>query len=406
MSLFEYTQLKPTGREVTGTIDAPSLADARRRLRATGMHLVRIIEKHTQTHSMHAGTESNRAGTVRTRDVQGATRQLSILLMAGIPLVEALSTLIEQLGNCALSRILAQVRDRVNEGTSLADALADYPRVFPQVFVSMARAGESTGTLEQVLSRLADMFEKRAKLTNKVRSALTYPLIMAVVGCSVIIFILSYVLPSITKLFTEMNMTLPWMTVFLVKVSALTGNYLWLLTLSVLGLGMGHRYWIQTAGGRRSWDRIKLRCPLVGPILVSVAIARFARTLGVLLSSGITIVDALQLSRSVAGNTLFTEVIQETQEAVSQGQSVSQALAKDKLFPPVALHMIAAGEQSGGMEEGLLRIADSLDNEIETKLGALTSLLEPLMIMVLGGIVGFIVLAILLPIFDINSALV
>lgn len=406
MPLFEYTQLSKTGGESKGTIDASSLGEARQKLRAAEIRLVQLVEKAVDEHRSSFRAGGFRTGRVKTREVAAATRHLSTLLLAGIPLVEALSVLVEQLGSSALSRVLARVRDKVNEGGSLAEAFSEYPRIFPGVFVSMVKAGESTGALENVLARLADMYEKRAKLTNKVRSALTYPLLMAVVGCAVVLFVLSYVLPSITKLFTEMNMTLPWVTLFLIKLSAFLNHSLWLVLVGIVGLIGAHRYWLRTPGARMVWDRFKLKVPLFGPLLVDVAVARFSRTLGVLLGSGVTIVEALELSEAVVSNAVMADVIQETRRAVGSGQSVSQALAKDQIFPPVAIHMIAAGEKSGNMEDGLLRIADSLDNEIESKLSVMTSLLEPLMIIVLGGMIGFIVLAILLPIFDINSAIV
>ena len=406
MPLFEYTQLSRTGGESKGTIDASSLGEARQKLRAAEIRLVQLVEKAVDEHRSSFRAGGFRTGRVKTREVAAATRHLSTLLLAGIPLVEALSVLVEQLGSSALSRVLARVREKVNEGGSLAEAFSEYPRIFPGVFVSMVKAGESTGALENVLARLADMYEKRAKLTNKVRSALTYPLLMAVVGCAVVLFVLSYVLPSITKLFTEMNMTLPWVTLFLIKLSAFLNHSLWLVLVGIVGLIGAHRYWLRTPGARMVWDRFKLKVPLFGPLLVDVAVARFSRTLGVLLGSGVTIVEALELSEAVVSNAVMADVIQETRRAVGSGQSVSQALAKDQIFPPVAIHMIAAGEKSGNMEDGLLRIADSLDNEIESKLSVMTSLLEPLMIIVLGGMIGFIVLAILLPIFDINSAIV
>ena len=406
MPLFEYTQLSKTGGESKGTIDASSLGEARQKLRAAEIRLVQLVEKAVDEHRSSFRAGGFRTGRVKTREVAAATRHLSTLLLAGIPLVEALSVLVEQLGSSALSRVLARVRDKVNEGGSLAEAFSEYPRIFPGVFVSMVKAGESTGALENVLARLADMYEKRAKLTNKVRSALTYPLLMAVVGCAVVLFVLSYVLPSITKLFTEMNMTLPWVTLFLIKLSAFLNHSLWLVLVGIVGLIGAHRYWLRTPGARMVWDRFKLKVPFFGPLLVDVAVARFSRTLGVLLGSGVTIVEALELSEAVVSNAVMADVIQETRRAVGSGQSVSQALAKDQIFPPVAIHMIAAGEKSGNMEDGLLRIADSLDNEIESKLSVMTSLLEPMMIIVLGGMIGFIVLAILLPIFDINSAIV
>jgi general secretion pathway protein F len=277
--------------------------------------------------------------------------------------------------------------------------------VFPPVYVSMVEAAEAAGTLENVLSQLADLFERRAKLVNKVKSALAYPVFMMIVGTCVVIFILSYVLPSVTKLFLEMKMRLPWPTVVLIKTSDIVSHYIWVFAILAVGLIGGNLYWIRTGAGRKSWDRFKLRCPLFGQVVLKVSLSRFCRTLGVLLASGVTIVEALRLSERVAGNAVIAQAVADAQDAVSHGGTIADSLNQSGMFPPLVVNMIAAGEQSGTVEEGLSRIADLLDGDVETRLGTLTSLLEPIMILVLGVIVGFIVLAMLLPIFDINQAI-
>jgi len=326
-------------------------------------------------------------------------------MLAGMPLVSALSTLAQQLGNSLLARVFAQVRDSVNEGMSLAKALQEHPAVFPAIYVSMVDAAETAGTLESVLSQLADLYERRARLAGKIKGALAYPLFMLVVGAGVVIFVLSFVLPSITKLFLEMKMRLPWPTVALIRTSGFLSQYLWVLLVLLAGLIAGGMYWTRTASGGRVWDRLKLRCPLFGPILLKVSVSRLCRTLGVLLAAGVPIVEALRLAERVTGNRVLAEAVANANEAVSHGAPLANALGKGGLLPPLVVNTIAAGEQSGTVEEGLARLADLLDGDVEAGLGTLTALLEPVLILVLGAIVGFIVLAMLLPIFEINQAI-
>jgi general secretion pathway protein F len=405
MALFQYTQVNPRGRESRGVVDAPSLAEARRRLRAAGVHVVEIAQRQTESQESQR-FDHRHVGRISVRELSAATRQLSVVLLAGMPLVGALSALVQQLGNTRLGRIFAQVRDGVNEGVALARALEDHPSVFPAIYVSMVEAAEAAGTLENVLSQLADLYERRAKLVNKVKAALTYPLFMMVVGISVVVFVLSYVLPSVTKLFLEMKMQLPWPTVMLVKTSEITSRYVGVFVIVVACLMAANVYWLKRGKGRRFWDRLGLRCPLFGEVMLKVALSRFCRTLGVLLANGVAIVEALRLSERVAGNEVIAQAAAQTREAVSHGDTIANALGRTGVFPSLVVSMVAAGEQSGTVEEGLSRIADLLDGDVEARLSTLTSLLEPVLILVLGAIVGFIVLAMLLPIFDINQAIV
>ncbi|MCU0913269.1 MAG: type II secretion system F family protein [Planctomycetes bacterium] len=404
MALFEYTQVNNTGRESRGVVDAPSLGEARRRLRAAGLHIRDLVERPSETQS-EATPRRWRTGRISVRDLSTATRQLSVILLAGMPLVGALSALVQQLGDNRLGRIFAQVRDRVNEGAALAQALADHPSVFPPVYVSMVEAAEAAGTLENVLTQLADLFERRAKLMNKVKSALAYPIFMVVVGSCVVVFILSFVLPSVTKLFLEMKMRLPWPTIVLIQTSDVAARYLWVFVIGLVGLAAAGVYAVRTPAGRKFWDRFQLRCPLFGDVMLKVTLSRFSRTLGVLLASGVTIVEALRLSEHVAGNVMIRQAAADAREAVSHGATIAESLGQSGYFPPLVVSMIAIGEQSGTVEDGLARIADLLEGDVEARLGTLTSLLEPLLILVLGVIVGFIVLAMLLPIFEINQAI-
>ena len=342
---------------------------------------------------------------VKQRDLAVAVRQLATLLRAGMPLVPALGALVEQLAGHPLAKVFARVRDRVSEGHTLGSALAEHPRIFSEPLVSMVRAGEAAGALENVLSRLAEMLEKRVNLVNRVRGAMAYPLFMAAVGAGVIIFLLSYVIPSISKLFLEMNRELPWPTVMLMTVSEVISSHFWLLALAIAAVVAGWWLWVRTAAGRGMWDRVKLKAPLFGDLVLKMAVSRFARMLAVLLASGVAILDALEIVKRVVGNSVIADALDKVKESVGHGDSIADPLRRSGVFPPIVFHMIAVGESSGSVEEGLQHVAEAYDNEVEAKVGALTSLLEPLMILFMGVIVGFMVLAILLPIFDINQAI-
>ena len=407
MPLFKYIELSSTGQKKRGTVDAASISEARRKLRAANIHLLDITSEQKDVHwQIGVGTRTISFRKIKQRDISVAIRQLATLLHAGIPLVPALSALVEQLSTQPLAKVFASIRDKVNEGMPLEKAMSEYPAFFSEVFVSMIRAGEATGTLESVLLRLAEIMERRTNLSNKVKSAMAYPLFMAIVGVSVIVFIFSYVIPSITKLFLEMNRQLPWPTVMLIKLSDFIRNYFWILLIVLLVIIVAPIFWSKTAKGRRGWDQIKLKLPLFGNLNRKIAISRLSRTLAVLLASGVSIVETLELSRQVTGNMVISDVIDEARNAISHGTGIAESFRRGGVFPPIVIHMISAGEKSGGIEEGLTNVADAFDNDVEVTVKALTSLLEPVMIVLLGIIVGFIVLAILLPIFDINRAIV
>jgi len=406
MPIFEYTALNSLGHRERGEIRADTLSEARRKLRADRVHVLAIdATGDAQDAAPALAKRTIRFRKTRPRDVASATRQLATLLHAGMPLVPALGALVEQLAGRPLAPVIAQIRDKVNQGSTLAAALEEHPRIFSPLFINMVRAGETAGALEEVLLRLADMLEKRTNLVNKVRAALVYPLFMALVGTAVVVFLLHYVIPSIAKLFLEINQTLPWPTRVLIGLSLFFEHYLWAVILGVGVLIVAFKVWIGTPGGRLAWDGLKLRIPLFGDLILKLAVARFARTLGVLLASGVSILEALEIVKRVVGNAVLGSVLDEARQSVGHGDSIANPLRRSGVFPPVVFHMIAVGEASGNIEDGLLNVADAYDNEVESSVEALTSLLEPVMILVLGAVVGFIVLAILLPIFEINQGI-
>ncbi len=353
---------------------------------------------------------------VSSKDVCRLTRQLATLLRAGMPLVPALSALTEQLKSSlkrrtkyvqsrekTLAEIVEQVRDSVNAGSSLADALSQHPDVFSPLFVNMAAAGQASGTLEEILIRLADILEKRLHVASKVKSAIAYPLMMTIVATGVVVFLMSYVVPSITQIFLDMNQTLPWPTRVLISVSNSIKAYTIIAAFTCCAalVAIGALY--RTKQGRFLIDHSKLNLPLFGKLILKVETARLTRTLGTLLASGIPILRALKITKGVIQNSFVASALDRVCESVSKGEALANAVRTVEIFPPVVFHIIATGQLNGNLEEGLIHIADMYDDEVEIAAKTLTSLLEPAILLIMGMVVGFIVLAILLPIFEINQ---
>lgn len=355
---------------------------------------------------------------IKTKDVCRIARQLATLLHAGMPLVPALSALVEQLQDRSerkvmrlgsrdnpLADIMKEVCDRVSAGSALSAALGKYPNVFSNVFVNMVAAGETSGTLEEVFLRLAEMLEKRVHLTSKVKSVMAYPLMMTVVAVAVVVFLLSFVVPGITQIFLEMNRTLPLPTRLLISISAFMKTYFVLIAVVVCVIFFGIGAWMRTKDGRIRWDCSKLKLPVFGKLFLKLETARLARTLGILLKSGIPILNALEIVKAIVQNRFIAGILNTVKDRVSRGDDIAEAMRKTELFPPIVVHIIATGQMSGKLEDGLIDIADMYDGEVELTAKTLTSLLEPAILLVMGAVVGFIVLAVLLPIFEINQVL-
>lgn len=412
MPVYAYKGLNAAGRNVAGIIDADSPKGARLKLRGVGVFPTDLAEERA---AQKAAKTVSRAGSnftvnlekyferIKAQDLALTTRQLSTLVGAGLPLVECISALIEQTEIPRMKRILSQVRERVTEGGAFADALKEHPRIFTDLYTNMVRAGEASGALDVVLARLAEYTESAARLRSKVQSALMYPLFMGLTSMGILLFLLSYVVPKVTKIFADTHQALPAMTVVLLTVSGFLQEYWWVILAIVLIAVVGVRLSMRTPAGRLRFDTIILRIPYVGTLLKKVALARFARTLATLLRSGISLLPSLDIVKNVVSNTLLAETIETARNAIREGHSIAPPLKKSGLFPPLLVHMIAVGEKSGELEEMLSRAADAYDNEVETSVSSLTSIMEPLIIIFMGGIVLFIVLAIMVPIFELNQ---
>lgn len=406
MPVYEYIALDVGGHRRKGIIDAGSVVAARQKLRETDIFPVELSEASEQKREEAAV----RGGTVRLfrrvglKELALMTRQLATLIGAGLPLVPSLSAIVNQIRNPLLKTTLAQIREEVNEGNSLTQSMSHFPKVFPPFYINMVRAGEASGTINLVLERLADFQESQQAMKTKIRSALAYPLFMFFIGSGVLFFLVTFVVPNITNIFREMHQTLPGITVFLIVVSGFMKSLWWILLLILLAGIVGVRYAIRkTEQGRYFWDRLKLNAPLFGGLNRKIAVARFSRTLGTLLQSSVPLLSALEIARNVVDNRVIADQIRRVGKEVEEGQSLSAPLSRDGFFPPIAVEMISVGEQSGNMETMLFRVADAYEKEVEANILLVTSLLEPVMILVMGAVVGFIVVSILLPIFEMNQ---
>jgi general secretion pathway protein F len=402
MPVYEYRGLSAEGKKVRGIIDAPTPRMARTKLRALQIFPVDIREEISKPH-VAEDPLARLFVRVRPQDVSIITRQLATLLEAGMPLVSALDAIIEQTDNHAVKRIISQVREEIKEGRSFADALDRHRKVFSDLYVNMIRAGEESGALEGVLLRLADFTENQILLKNRIRAVLAYPLIMTIIGAGVMIFLLTFVIPTVTQVFEEMGQTLPLPTRILMAVSNLFQGYWWVIIIGCILLIVGIKRYLQTPKGALHWDRVKLRFPLFGGLILRGAVARFARTLATLLKGGLPILNSLEIVKTVVNNQLLAQAIEETKVEVREGEGIAPSLKRSGLFPAIVTHMIATGEASGNLEVMLSKVADAYEAEVESKVTALTSILEPLIILAMGVVVGFIVISILLPIFEMNQ---
>jgi len=405
MSVFEYIALDEKGSQRKGFIDAPGIAAARQKLREENVYPVEINQAESKKETALAGAlKINLWERVSTGEVSVFTRQLSTLLGSGMPLVPSLSILMQQAQNPLLKKSLAQIREQVNEGKSLTEGMSEFPQVFPPFYLNMVRAGEASGTINLVLERLADFSENQQALMNKVRSALAYPIIMFFMGTAVIFLLMTFVVPKITGIFADMHQTLPMVTIILIAVSNFLKSFWWLI-LILLGAGAAAvKYMIGgTEAGRHMWDNAKLNFPLFGQINRKIAIARFCRTLATLLQSGVPLLSAMEIVRNIVNNILIGDAIHQAAKDLEEGKGLSGPLTQSGMFPPLVTEMIAVGEQSGTLEKMLNRIATAYENESQSNIMTMTSLLEPVMIMFMGLVVGFIVVSILLPLFEMNQ---
>lgn len=418
MPLYAWKGLNAAGKPTGGTREADGPKSLRQILRKDGVFLTELREVVGGERAKEAlGGGGSSAGKglkrevdfsrlferVRPQEVAIFTRQLATLLHAGIPLAEALGALTEQADNKKFQMILAGIRQKVNEGGALGEAMREHPKLFPELYTNMVRSGETAGNLDAVLARLADFLDQQHQLRSKVSGAMTYPLVMTVLGAVVMGILMVAVVPKITAIFEDSGKALPWNTQLLILVAGITGAYWWAV-IPVLGGGFwGFRRWSRTTRGRALLDRVKLRLWVVGHLVRYVAVARFSRTLATMLASGVPVLTALEIVKKVLDNSVLERVVEDARDAIREGESIAATLKKSGQFPSMMCHMVAVGERSGQLEQMLENVAAAYERDVEVEVARLTSLLSPLMIVIMAIGVGFIVFSIMMPIMDMGQ---
>ncbi len=399
MPVFEYTARNAaTGQILKGTLDVPSKDEVLKHIKQQKMIMVNVREQPKQL-SFSLG----RSG-IKTRDIVIFTRQFATMINAGLPLVQSLDILAKQTENPALGDVTRQVVFDVESGHTLADAFSKHPKAFTELYVNMVAAGEAGGILDTILMRLATFLEKSDALIRKVKGAMVYPGVIFSVAGIAVATLLIFVIPTFQKMFASVGMELPLPTRIVIGMSDFLINYWWLLILMIGGAVYGVRQYYATSDGRKKIDQMMLNAPVLGDLLRKSAVSRFTRTLGTLISSGVSILDGLEITAKTAGNRVIHDAVMESRNSIAGGETIAGPLEKSKVFPPMVISMIAVGEQTGGLDEMLSKIADFYDEEVDVAVSALLSLMEPMMIVVLGVIVGGMVVAMYLPIFDMMNA--
>jgi general secretion pathway protein F len=420
MPVYQYTALTVDGREDKGLVDADSPKEARLRLRERSLHVTGLAPADAGKAVLPAGASAaprvaearpfrpdawlrRFRGRRNLTELAMTTRQLATLLGAGIPLVEALSALIEQSGNRALEATLRDIRERVSQGAAFADALATHPRWFSALYVNMVRSGEASGTLDNVLSRLADYIQAQNRLRSRVTAALTYPAILVFIGVTVVVFLLLVVVPTILDVLRQQKLALPLPTQILVFVQGIVRGYWWAMLLAIVTCVVAFRLWVKSPRGRLAWDGYILRMPVFGELFKKQAVSRFASTFATLLESGLPVIEALAVVKTVVNNSVLENTLEQCRQKITEGADISTPLRQSRIFPPVVSYMVAIGEESGKLESLLRKISDSYNEEVDLTVQKIMTLIEPVMIVVMATIVAYIVLSIMLPILQISN---
>lgn len=418
MPKFHYTALDQNGQETAGAIDAPNEADAIGQLRRGQLYPTQVVEegkgdtsaiKKARSRSSGKGKASvggkaSGAAKVSGKTLMIFTRQLATLIDSGLPLLRGLTVLGRQEPNAVMKRTINTLADSVQTGSTFSESLQQYPRIFNKLYVNMVKAGELGGVLEIVLNRLAEYQEKAQKLKNKIVAAMVYPIIVMVIAIAIIIFLMMVIVPRFEKIFEEMlgsKDKLPMLTRKVVGFSRWVQDNILILLAAVAVLAIGWQLVKASKGGRKVIDRLKLRMPLFGDVQRKSAISRFTRTLGTLVTSGVPILQALNITRETAGNVVVSDAINKVHDAVKEGESMVAPLEGSKVFPPMVISMVDVGEETGQLPEMLLKVADVYEDEVDNSVSALTSMLEPLMIVILALVVGVIVMALFMPLIEI-----
>jgi len=396
MPMFEYTARNTSSGQIQkGQLDVASQADVSNYLRKNRLMLVSVREAPKQIKFTMPGAQR-----IKTRDIVIFTRQFATMINAGLPLVQSLTILAQQTDNKALAEVTRAVVYDVESGNTLADAFSKHPRAFSDLYVNMVAAGEAGGILDTILLRLATFLEKNDALMRKVKGAMVYPGVIMSVAAIAIAILLVFVIPVFQSMFASVSLDLPLPTRVVIMLSDFLIGYWWAILLGIGLLVFAIRRYYGTMAGRKNIDTVLLKSPVLGDLLRKSAVSRFTRTLGTLISSGVSILEGLEITAKTAGNMVIHDAVMASRQSIAGGETIAAPLEKSKVFPPMVISMIAVGEQTGGLDEMLTKIADFYDEEVDVAVGALLSLMEPMMIVVLGVVVGGMVVAMYLPIFD------
>jgi len=411
MPVYEYEAMNAEGKAVTDTLEARNTDEAIARIREMNLFPTRVIERKAVEGAAPGVRRGRRRkkyfviGGVKSKQLTTFTRQLATLTDAGIPVVQALNILEGQLRPCALKNVLGSVADEVEGGSSLSEAMAKFPKAFDQLYCNMIKAGETSGMLDSVLNRLAEFREKAAALKRRVIGAMIYPVVVMTVAGLIVAGLIKWIIPTFIQMFEDLKVELPLPTRILLRVTNFVTNYWWLLPAIPIGLFVIYKIIVSTRIGRYVMDWLKFRIPLFGPIIRKSAIARFTRTLGTLVGSGVPILEALTISRDTSGNRVVADAIQTVHDGVRQGEPIAAPLGQSKVCDDIVVNMVDVGEETGNLDSMLLRVADTYDQEVDVAVEGLTRAMEPLIVVLLGSVVGFIVISLFLPLIKLIQTL-
>ena len=405
MPIFEYQGLSSSGKAVKGIIDSDNQKTARSKLKRDGIYVTEIRDKKKEALAKQKNSSKTSKGQkVPVSDLSLMTRQLATLIKANIPLVDALNAVSEQVDNPVLSEAIADIKNMVNEGSPLFKGLSKYPRIFDTIFVSMCEAGEMSGSLDVILLRLAEFTESQNTLRSKVKGALTYPVVMLAVTFALLAFLFIFVIPKIVVVFDNFpELTLPWITEVTIAISNIMIHYWYVFIIFFLLSFTLFKQWKITPNGKKKWDSFQLSAPLFGDMNRMVAVSRFTRTLATLLTGGVPMLNAMQIVRNVVDNDIIAEAIDEARSNISEGESIAAPLRRSNQFPPIVIHMISIGEKTGDLENMLIRVSEAFEFQVKNKIETLTGLMGPMVLVIMGLVIGIIVFAVMIPMFELTN---
>ena len=400
MAQYQVSAVNPRGKNIKILVESDSVKGARQIAKSKGLTPLKVIiatAEQIRKQSSGSSQFQSALGGIKSQDIADMTRQLASLIKSNVPVVESLNALIDQIENKKLRTVLVTVRQNVKEGRSLADSFRQFPNVFNRIYVNMVRAGESSGSLDVVMLKMADFLDDQQQLKSKVSGAMLYPIILMVIASLVMVVLFIFVIPEITRIFESSDLELPVTTKILIFVSEFAQKYIVHIFVGLLASFVLISSYVRTKAGRARKDKLLLRLPVLGKLIRNIVVARVSRTLGTLLKSGVSMINALEISRNVSNNHAFEEKLDHVKTQVAEGRSLAYCIKQTELFPPIVIHMINVGEKTGELEDMLLGVADNFENQVNANLNKLTAIINPIMIIIMAVVVGIIVWGVLMP---------